>query len=76
MTYNYNCDGMANFCSEDQEVRRLPTGGTSASIVCFNHYKKEMEYRKVRNLVLGESLIFPIGKALKSTMESNKEKEV
>lgn len=64
MTYNYNCDGMANFCSEDQEVRRLPTGGTSASIVCFNHYKKEMEYRKVRNLVLGEKFDIPDWKSL------------
>lgn len=58
---NPNCDH-GQRCSENPQVRRLPTGGNSAVIVCKHHYILEMMYRRVRNKELAEECQFDIPK--------------
>lgn len=48
MGLNPNCDG-ANCWKAEGEVRRLPTGGDGAVIVCFGCYCHEMSYRNDLN---------------------------
>jgi len=34
---------------EARKVKRLPLGGGTGIFVCYEHYKKEMKFRKMRN---------------------------
>jgi hypothetical protein len=45
---NYNCDGGPHGCDGDQ-VRRLPLSGDSAVIVCREHYRQEIRFRRDAN---------------------------
>lgn len=47
---NPNCDGSGPHSGE--EVRVLPTGGSSNAILCFSCYRREMVYRRQRNSAL------------------------
>ncbi len=58
MRVNPNCDGQESrpTCSDNNEVRVLPWGtepGHGNSILCHNHFDKEIAWRKERNRELG-----------------------
>lgn len=46
-----------NTCDHDHdtrdEIRRLPTSGSTAVLVCRKHYLEEIKFRRERNLVDG-----------------------
>lgn len=45
-----------------KETRRLPIGGDSAVIVCYQHYLKEISFRQERNKELDKSCQFDLPK--------------
>ena len=51
--HNPNCDG-AHCTSETGQVRRLPTGGGGALILCQACFRHEIRYRRKRNKTLLE----------------------
>lgn len=55
---NCNCDGSGPHSGP--EVRRLPTGGDSAAILCLACYKREIAWRKSRNTDLEASARFDL----------------
>lgn len=60
MKNNY-CDGGTNpECSNNPEVRILPTGGESNAILCKCHYEVEMRFRRERNRELGKDCQFAL----------------
>lgn len=56
---NPNCGGRGP-CILNGEVRVLPTGGDSNAILCKLCYRREIEYRKSRNLELGTAFQFEL----------------
>jgi hypothetical protein len=59
MQINYNCDFQDENCTgEDSEIRILPLDDMSNIHVCKNHYFKEKEYRRSRNISEGRIDIF------------------
>ena len=57
---NLNCCDYGHETVE--KVRRLPTGGNTAVIVCKHHFNNEMDFRAERNLTLESSAKFDIMK--------------
>ena len=67
---NPNCDG--GYCTREAgEVRRLPTGGNSAAILCRSCYEYEIAYRRERNKELAKDCAFdlPAWDSLKTYLE-------
>lgn len=59
MPQNPNCDGAHCTCTAG-ETRRLPTGGTSAVILCRSCYRKEINWRIEKNRRLTSGNQFPL----------------
>lgn len=58
---NNNCDGNTRNKCTPGEVRCLPiTPGGHTTIICRNCFKHEMDYRRMRNLELGDFAQFDI----------------
>jgi hypothetical protein len=59
MIHNPNCDG--DKCrSNTGEVRRLPTGGDGAAILCRACFDNEIRFRRERNEELAPSVSFDL----------------
>lgn len=60
--HNQGCEGQGNCArpSGRAELRRLPTGGDGASIVCRACYTKEIIYRQERNRTLSPDCQFKL----------------
>jgi len=59
--HNNNCGG--DHCTERTQygpVRRLPTGGDGAVILCWACYEYELAWRRRRNQELGEAAQFKL----------------
>ena len=59
MAKNNNCDG-GHCLSNKGEVRRLPTGGDSAAILCRACFGHELRFRRDRNRDLSEAAKFAL----------------
>lgn len=60
---NYNCEGHPrNNCSQNPEVRVLPSGGDSNSILCYACFFHEIRYRVGRNKELSKECQFKLPK--------------
>lgn len=56
---NWNCDN--DYCREQNgEIRRLPTGGNSAALLCHACYEHEIRWRVRRNKELEKSARFDL----------------
>ena len=54
-----DCNGSGPHSNTD-EVRVLPTGGSSNAILCRTCFEREMHFRRVRNKELGNAFKFDL----------------